>query len=304
MTVRLTMNYTDAGFVREDVEDAILDINIAMEQKVDGTRCMVVIETKHEGEPEFRFLGRGGKKLTHAAAMLHFESIENALRPHFPRVGETVLDGEIMFDQAAYVLFDMPYHEVRGTTIVEPNTSYRERRQFLGAMAPFIESPTIIVSRTEWTPEGKAALWNEVQASGGEGVMLKHLDSPYEPGIRAKHSTKVKFVKTADVVIINCTRGRNEAGRETGNYTFGVASPSGSVTVETIDGPMKVHPLGAMSCIGKPQVDNGTVVEVSYLYRGAGGGLVQPRFMRPRTDKRPMDCTEEQFPIYSKAVVR
>ena len=69
--------------------------------------------------------------------------------------------------------------------------------------------------------------------------------------------------------------------------------------------------LCSSSLIGKDlSIEIGDVVEVSYLYREPGGSIVQPRIMRKRWDsrsqsgdKRPEECTDDQFKPYSREVV-
>jgi ATP-dependent DNA ligase len=290
MSVRLTMNYSEVTL--SDVESAIADSNVAMEQKVDGTRSLVVVRSNGGDEVRVQFLGRGGTALTHAAAKVHFPTIAEVLIPNFTLEGEAVLDGEILFDQGRYVIFDLPYLRIKDTEMVRPTDAYRTRRQFLGPLTGFMNPEVVSANRTEWTEEGKRALFESARLNGSEGVMLKDLDSPYEPGKRAKHSRKVKFVKTADVVVTGSTRGRNEAGRETGAFSFAAYDGTGSL-----------KSLGSCSAIGKPQVEVGDVIEVAYLYRALTGGLVQPRMLKVRTDKRPEDCTLDQFPLYSKEVL-
>lgn len=288
MTVRLTMNYSEVEMT--SVDKAIADPAVAMEQKVDGTRCMVVVHRDVNGLT-FRFLGRGGKKLTHAAAMLHFSTIRDALVNEFPHFGETVLDGEILFDQGRYVIFDLPYMEVEGRVLVGPEQPYRHRMQMLSALTHSLNGGAVSQVRTEWTEAGKRSLYESVMSSGGEGVMLKHLESPYAPGQRVKHSVKVKFVKTADVIVTKSTRGRNEAGREIGAFTFAVYDHGG-----------RLRTIGSCSAIGKPHVEVGDVIEVAYLSY-FGQALIQPRMRKVRTDKAPEDCTLDQLVLSSKAVV-
>ena len=143
--------------------------------------------------------------------------------------------------------------------------------------------------------------------------MVKDLQAPYEEGKRVKHSVKVKFVKTADVIVTKVTRDRNEAGREVGSFYFGAYrechdttyhNPGATESCPTCMGTgWEFKDLGSCSAIGKPETKVGDVIEVAYLYRPDNGALVQPRMMRVRDDKDPIDCTFDQFPTYSKAVL-
>ncbi len=287
---RLTMNFSEVSI--SDVETYLTDPRFAVEQKVDGTRALVVITTGDDGIPFFRFLGRRGTALTHAAAMLHFAKIESALAGCFTRPGETVLDGEIMFDQGRFVIFDLPHMEIAGHHWTSTDRPYSHRRETLEVLRSCLgDSEVIVIAPSATTEADKRASLAAVEQSHGEGVMVKDLDAAYHPGKRVKHSVKVKFVKTADVVVTATSRGRNDAGRETGSFEIAVWS----------EGVLEV--VGATSAIGKAAVEVGDVIEVAYLYMGAGGRLVQPRMLRVRDDKASEDCTPEQFPLYSKALV-
>jgi hypothetical protein len=289
MTVRIPMAYSEVDSV--EVERLIASREVALEQKVDGTRCLIVVTSEDGGFPFVRFLGRGGGRLCHTAATQHFAAIERALVPHFYESGEWVIDGEIMIDSGMFVAFDLPYARVGVATVVEPHMEYLARREALATVLAEVTSP-VRVGGIVTDPDAKRDLLELVRTSGGEGVMAKRLDSPYEPGKRVRHSVKVKFTKTADVVVTKSTRGRNAAGRETGGFAFAVYNADGVL-----------RPVGSCSAIGKPEVKVGDVIEVAYLYRPVGGALVQPRMRRLRPDKDPTECTFEQFPAYSKAVL-
>jgi ATP-dependent DNA ligase len=291
MTVRQSMAYSEVEI--SDLDALIENPNIAVEQKVDGTRALVVIQSWADRPPLIQFLHRSGGALKHTAAMQHFDKIAAALAPHFPQEGEAVIDGEVMIDTGEFVAFDLPYMKVLNMQVMWPEDTYRDRRQLLHSVLIGAERPLRVAPSAMWS-HSKRELIDRVRLSGGEGVMLKALDSPYEPGKRVKHSVKAKFVKTADVVVTASSRGRNEAGREIGGFTFGVNTDEFGKPFVT---------LGSCSAIGKPEVKVGDVIEVAYLYRPEGGGLVQPRMKRVRTDKAPADCTLDQFPIYSKAVL-
>lgn len=282
MSVRLAMVYNEIDVT--ELGPWVIDDDVVFEQKVDGTRSLAVVVTDQNGKSHVRFLGRGGQALSHTAAMQHFKKIERALVEQFTKQGECVLDGEIMIDTGEYVVFDLPYLEVQGTVLVSPENIYRERRQMLSALLSYVSLP---VRKIPWAQgeEAKMTLFKRVAENGGEGVMAKRLDSPYQPGRRVSHSVKVKFIKTADVVVMEV----NRPDPQHGSISFGVY----------VDGELK--PLSGCSAIGKPYVERGDVIEVAYL--AYTGGLVQPRMLQVRTDKKPEDCVIEQLPAYSKEVL-
>lgn len=265
-----------------DIEHLITDPNMALEQKFDGTRSICVLSGS---DKSISFLQRNGSPLKHTAATQHFEKINVALAPLLDRLAEDeelVLDGEIMIDSGEYILFDMP---LAGKT-------YAERREALGRVQAELPVRTGYTATSE---AEKRSLYQKVVDSGGEGVMAKHLGSPYDEGKRVKHSLKIKFTKTADVVVIAVDRSRSPEGRELGSIQFGVYAEDLGV-----DGVVFV---GRCSVIGKEHCVPGDVIEVSYLYRGAGGALVQPSMVKVRHDRDPRSCGFDQFVEYSKGIV-
>ena len=278
------------------------DPMMVIEQKLDGTRSMCVIQIEGEGDfnenapMSIEFLSRSGATLKHSAATQHLGPIKDELALHVTallmdghvKVGdEIVIDGELMIDTGMYILFDMPYL-----------TGYLVRRAALAEYFYGIDKP-VTVNAMAQSPDEKRWIFDQVMANNGEGVMAKHINAPFDEGKRVKHSLKLKFYRTADVVVMDFYRGRdgkNAAGEPTGSETgwikFGVYNDEGVI-----------EHLGRCSIIGKPAVANGDVIEVKYLYRGAGGALVQPTMLRNREDRTPESCTYEQFQVYSKALL-
>lgn len=292
MTIRKAMLSASANL--SDVEHLITDPNLVLERKYDGTRALCVITPG-----SIQFLQRNGTPLKHTAATQHFLDLHLALAPVQEMLDpfeECVIDGEIMIDTGKYVLFDFPHFERVGVTVELP---YLDRRYELERMFDEIDlADPIVLGGIAKSEDEKRALYMKVLTSGGEGVMAKRVWGEYEEGKRSKTSLKVKFVKTADVVVMDFYRGRdgkNAAGEPTGSETgwikFGVCNDEGVL-----------EPVGRCSIIGKPAVVVGEVIEVKYLYRGAGGALVQPTMNCVRPDRDPISCDYSQFPEYSKAI--
>jgi ATP-dependent DNA ligase len=308
MTVRKAMTFASAKI--NDVEKLIEDDTLALEQKYDGTRAVCVVTRDVEGL-DIQFLARNGAPLKHTAATQWIPDLERAMRDGFPHFGQTVLDGEIMIDSGAYILFDMPYAKREDHEFVLPSMPYLDRRSALAVVAEGLYSP-VSLGGMALTADEKRLLFKSVMDQNGEGVMAKSLVSPYVEGKRVKHSLKVKFVKTADVVVMSVRRGRNDEGREIGSIEFGVYrechdtvyhSPGATETCPNCDGGFVLERLGKCSPIGKPHCEPGDVIEVRYLYRQAGGALVQPTMLTVREDREPKSCGYDQFADYSKAIV-
>ncbi len=168
MTVRLAMGYSEVDL--SHVDQLIEDDNIALEQKVDGTRALVVVQTPLDGEPFIQFLGRGGGALKHTAAMQHFAGITKALKPHFQIPCEVVIDGEVMIDTGEFVAFDLPYMEIDNDVRVRPELTYYTRlvalRMLIWPMPASIRLALIAMGRGD-----KYVLLDKVRTVGGEGVI-------------------------------------------------------------------------------------------------------------------------------------
>lgn len=266
------------------LESLLTDPRYWAQQKFDGARML----TRLAPGEEIQFFQRNGKEMKFAAAKLVLPALAEDLADLRKEiVGEAYLDGEIMPETGHYHLWDL----------VEPGLSLLKYEDRFEALEMLMDSDSTItrasIVRTEHTTEGKRELWERINSANAEGMMFKHPATRYEPGVRVKHSLKAKLVKTADVVVTAFERGQNDAGRETGSADLGVYDPEQD----------KIITVGACSLIGKPIVEVGDVIEVKYLYLGAGQKMVQPRMVRRRPDKEITDSTFDQFPLYSKAVV-
>jgi ATP-dependent DNA ligase len=280
------MKYKDTD---GEYEPFMLDDDWAAEQKMDGTRSMVSITSV-----DATWVAGG---TTHAAAKMHHPVLSALLFDHlrFDKDGdEIVLDGELMIRTGEFYVFDVPRLILDGNVIVNDTTPHFKRREVLerlfdlwNAHHPQERIKLLPQARTE---AEKRALLKAVDEEGGEGIVLKDLLAPYVIG-RTRNVMKVKFVKTADVVVTGSTRSRNDAGRETGAFKFSVMENG------------QMIPMGSCSAIGKPDAQPGDVIEVAYLYRDETGGLVQPRMTRIREDKTPEECGMDQFPTYSRKAV-
>jgi len=259
------MEYTDMS--GQDI-DAILDSpEWVGQQKHDGTRVLLNLRT---GEATTR----KGTPLKFAAANQHMDSIRADLK----RVGllgirNVYLDGELIVERGEYIVFEM-------VDPTDPTMTYLERLAWLSSLD--LHGTRITVAKTWWGKD-KAAALRMMRNAGVEGMMLKRADSLYEPGTRVKSGSKVKFVKTADVVVME--RRKSPLSAKLGVLDSG-----------------RVVPVGSCSLIGKAAVEPGDVIEVNYLF-WTGTNLYQPRMVRKRPDKTLLECPIDQLPEYSRRSV-
>uniref|UniRef100_A0AAU6R748 DNA ligase n=1 Tax=Micrococcus phage Kurnik TaxID=3092208 RepID=A0AAU6R748_9CAUD len=313
MTVRNPQLFNSAAVA--DLDKFIEDGNWALEQKVDGMRCLTVITRELYQHPRVEFFTRGGRELKSSAAKKHFDKLRSALIAwadslvgHGTQRFEIVFDAEILTDgDGQLVILDMPYSNLTAFKAhafdVTPETEYIRRRFRLLALAAVSElamkvpMATIVTAATG--VQDKIVLVNTVVEKNLEGFIAKRLDSRYTEGERVKHSLKIKLTQTADVVVMAKNSGESKhsiRGGDKINYEFGVWDTSA-------DGHSYLKHIGNCSGIGKDNAEVGDVIEVEYLYAGAGGKLVQPRMIKIRTDKDQADCSIDQLKYVNKEVI-
>lgn len=273
------MIYTEVEQGSADAERLLNDPQVVMQQKLDGARLLAHLGPWGDG-PIFRT--RTGAPMKFAAAAQHLRGV-HALLPDFPE--PVVVDGEIVPETGVFWAFDL----VRQGQEALP---YEDRLWDLrDTLARFTGSKFQLVP-SAFTLKEKAVLFDRAEGAGVEGVMLKSLTSPYRAGERVRDSAKLKFVKTAEVIVLEV----NRPDARHGSATLGAYLPGTTTLVN----------VGACSLIGKPQVAPGDVIEARYLYNSGttqSPTMYQPRMTQVRYDKEPLDCTTDQFGSYTRKVL-
>lgn len=248
----------------------------SFEQKLDGDRVVMVVQNGGIA-PINRNGDRYSKRIPKGI-------LQDFLHPSF--IGEWAFDGELLGGR--YNVFDIQMASNLGDQLDLREEPFYRRRAFLdGLFARWAPFHVDLVPCLQ-TPHGKDDLVNRVRAANGEGIVLKHKDGLYYNALRSHEMLKMKFTETADVIVKTTWR---EGKRSIGIEVFD--SKGGKVDV------------GACTMTEKnlARVNVGDVVEVRYLYRGAGGNLFQPRFLRLRTDKPADQCLESQLKHVNKGVL-
>lgn len=262
------------------LEHFIKDDSWVMEQKLDGHRILL-ISPGMDMPPTA--ITRNGSVYT--------RKLPKAVQDfRFPE-GDWAIDGELVGN--TFWVFDLPDTPLQR---LQPDTpvSLAGRRAMLEALLGNIEHPFKLVPQAK-TPDEKIKLAGKALEECFEGLLLKKVLSPYRSGGRTEEWLKLKFVATADCVVTGVrTDGKDSV--DLGMYT---ADPN-------------LHPdgrlveVGRASLIGKEKngaVSPGDVLEVRYLYCGAGGRLFQPTILHKRTDKIPVECTTDQLKHVNKEVL-
>jgi ATP-dependent DNA ligase len=194
--------------------------------------------------------------------------------------GTWCFDGELVDDE--YFLFDLP---VAGDAIT-PAHPYEFRLEVLERIfREWDPGAGVRLLSTARSMRAKQELLERVLAQGGEGIVVKNLDSRYREGKRSAGVLKAKDDKTIDVVVTAVSPdGRRNCA--VGLFEGGVVLPAGTISLQ-----------------GKPAVAVGDVVEVRYLYASQDHRLYQPRLLRVRDDKAPESCTRDQLVFTDRTVV-
>lgn len=270
--------------------DRFMTSSFVFQQKADGVRAQLVID--FDGHVWARSgLGTPLKSTTAAPItdpiLAAVQSLPDDQRSQLHGI---TLDGEVV--DGAWWMFDL--------IAAGQDEPYIRRLDLLRAVIPAWNlHPTVRVLPTAVTLDQKMRLLDHLVRINGEGVMIKDVESLYRPNARVSDCLKAKFVKTADVVIIDRNVGSSvkvgSAGSATDklNAVFGVYDSAGSLIT-----------LGQCSMVGKPDARPGDVVEMRYLYLGAGNKLVQPSLLRMRGDKMPEECTLDQFRAMTRSILR
>lgn len=258
------------------------------EQKLDGHRLLLCspggdfppVAMTRNGTPYTRKLPQG---------LIDFRFPEDT-HPH-----KWILDGELVDGQ--FWVFDMPVSAFYGD-----GETLKWRRNYLEKFVSMFGTPAIKLVPHANTTEAKIRLAEIALKQNYEGLVIKKSSSKYMPG-RSDAWLKLKFVTTAECVVLAVRDDGKESVR-LGMYgpSVGAFSPKGSIATKD----RVMHDVGRASLIGKEKngkIEVGDVVEVRYLYAGAGNRLYQPTILRKRDDKLPEQCTTGQMKFVNKSVL-
>lgn len=258
------------------------DTNWVMEQKLDGHRILLC---SPGGNYPPTALTRAGTPYTRKLP----KAIQDFRFPEGNGAMDLVLDGELVGD--TFYVFDMIAQGV-----VDTSLPLRLRRKVLEDSFGFWAegNPNIKLVPQAKTKDEKIALAEKALQNNFEGLLLKRSDSQYIPGGRTDLWLKVKFVSTCDVFVLDV----RDDGKESVKL--------GMVEYDQLTDHPQIIDVGRASLIGKEKsgaINVGDVLEVRYLYTGAGGRLYQPTIMRKRDDKAQSECTTDQLKFVNKAVL-
>ncbi|MGP4100406.1 non-homologous end-joining DNA ligase [Nonomuraea sp. KM90] len=209
----------------------------AVEMKWDGVRALAYVE-----DGAVRLMSRNGKEITPAYPELQL--MAGATGGH-----AVVLDGEVVaFDEAGRPSFEAlqpRMHQRNPAAVAElvravPVTfmafdllhldgdsvisrPYTERRELLeGTLTPGYRWEVPV-----WFADHASRAFDSSRQLGLEGVVCKRMSSPYRPGRRSGEWTKVKNVRTVEVVIGGWKPGGGRRSGMIGSLLLGAYDPHG-----------------------------------------------------------------------------
>lgn len=272
--VELPLRPMLAATLSQDSLDGIMNSAAWVTQfKYDGDRVLIEV-----GNGSIRVLNRQGESKTRNVGHAHLLPFTALHR------GRWVFDGEVV--GRTLVLFDLVSASASRTWVKGEN-SFTSRYSALQVIAEALaipaadnltESPVVLAPVCS-SSETKTQMLADAVVQQREGIIARRADGVYEQGRRSSSLLKHKLVKDVDVVISDL-----HATKE-------------SATLSVHDDAGRLVEVGSASTLGKGAVCVGEVWVVTFLYvtDPSHPRLVQPRLVRPRSDKTAAQCQLDQF---------
>lgn len=270
------------------------------QEKLDGIRAIV-----HVTKDGLRIFSRSAgvadptRPLEKTSALPHLAAIQ------LPGLSGTILDSEILLpgeDSATlagtvhrkdgngqnHLVKIFVFDILRYRHVNMMNKFYDDRLIILDEIQTQLSSPHIVVLPVADTSKSKRALYDNVLKSGGEGIILKRLDTYYYPAARPTNNWyKAKRSATFDCVVIGFTRGMGKFNSRIGAVRFGQYINGTLVELGQCSG-MTDAIRTDMSA--NPDTWIGRVVTIKGMERLKSGAIRHPQYDRIRFDKQPEEC--------------
>jgi bifunctional non-homologous end joining protein LigD len=206
-----------------------------------------------------------------------------------------------------YLAFDVLQLDGRPLTALQ----YTDRRQILEGIIPngggWLSPPT-------FPGEDLEAVMSASVANGLEGVVIKRLDSAYEPGARSDSWRKIKNLLRQEVVVAGWKPGKGNRAGLIGSLLVGVYSDGklvycGHVGTGFSDTALRML-TGRLTSLRRPGspfdgpvppeyarpavwVEPRLVIEVTFDRWTRAGRMIAPAYQGLRDDKDPADVVRE-----------
>lgn len=219
-------------------------------------------------------------------------------RIHIDRPNELLLSSHPVM----YLVFDLLM--VDGNSML--SLDYRTRRRILSDLLP----PGPNWACPSYAVDDALRLIELARQRQLEGVVLKRLDSVYQPGVRSPSWIKLKIRRRQEFVVGGWLEGQRSLEGQIGALVVGYWDGDELVAAgrvgsglsdlerrrlsETLTGRTD-PPFAALPPLDRPAhwVEPDTVVEVEFAEWTADGTLRHPTFCGVRTDRDPDDVTRE-----------
>lgn len=255
-----------------DLTRFLADDGMVAQQKLDGIRVLVTVTS-------------GGMVATNRDGKVTQLASEAALAGLSYVPEGTVLDGEIVGD--AYWLFDVL--QLAGDDV--STRGYAERWELLDTEIEPALTDEVRVLPVAIGKKAKRGLHDKLRTASAEGIVFKHRDAGYTAG-RGSTQRKYKFVKTADVVIVENAGNAYRMAVWDGSKLFDVGRVfSGTTNASRAD------------LDGRLARGDRPVAEIKYLYATDDHQLFQPVFVRLRDDKLGSACHRAQLVRTDRGVI-
>lgn len=199
--------------------------------------------------------------------------IESLKIPNMLIDGELIGDRYVAFDFLSYKHLDLrdePLRERIGTLEILASIIARHYEE-----RPHLQP----LFRADLGVSGEAnviALAKEVQARGGEGIVIKNPHGKYRTD-RNDDQIAIKFWNSLSAVVSGHNGGKRSVSLSLKDENGGALNV-GNVTIP--------------ANFGMPAI--GDVAEVRYMHAYEGGSLYMPVYLGPRDDVAPEECTADQ----------
>lgn len=282
------------------LDQLLQDDNYVAQVKLDGMRAVV-----HITSSGLRIFSRSAGVADPSCPLEKTSSLPHLALLVFPELVGTVLDCEILIpgkdsaelagtvhrkelsqDNTKVMLFVFDCLQRNGISL--RNKTLRHRLSELLTISNKLQSEFISILPFASTTTQKRKLYDKVQASGGEGIMLKNLNATYlEGGRPANNWYKAKKSASYDCVITGFSLGKGKYNTQIGAVKFG-QYVNGKLTELGQASGMNDEERLLMSRFQEQYI--GKVVTVKGMERLKSGAIRHPQYVGLRKDKQPKDC--------------